>query len=173
MAAPQQDDVELPQVVNLSQTDVENVRAELVRASQSTIHHLEAEEAEVNGVLIGTATTGKLSVRRTAIGAVQTQQAELYDSIVGGIRGETVSVNGRTGLIVATALQAEETNSVVLAGAEIHATNIRTGILFGRQVHGNIETVLDTRTTIIAGVIGGAIAGLVLLAGRLLFGKKK
>lgn len=173
MAAPQQNDIELPQVVNLSQVDVENVRAELVRASQSTIHKLEAEEAEVNGILIGTATTGKLSVRRTAIGAVQTQQAELNDSIVGGVRGETVSVNGKTGLIVATQVQAEETNSIVLAGAEIHATNIRTGIFFGRQVYGNIETLLDTRTTLIAGVIGGTIAGLILLAGRLMFGKKK
>lgn len=173
MAAPQQNDIELPQVVNLSQVDVENVRAELVRASQSTIHKLEAEEAEVNGILIGTAATGKLSVRRTAIGAVQTQQAELNDSIVAGVRGEAVSVNGKTGLIVGTQVQAEETNSIVLAGAEIHATNIRTGIFFGRQVYGNIETLLDARTTLIAGVIGGTVAGLILLAGRMLFGKKK
>jgi hypothetical protein len=75
--------------------------------------------------------------------------------------------------MVARSLEAPEVNGIVVAGTEIHATNIRTGILIGRQVNGNVETVLDTRTALMAGIIGGTVAGLILLAGRLLFGKKK
>jgi hypothetical protein len=173
MAATQPEEVELPQVVNLSQVDAGNVRAEFVRASQTSIEKLEAEEADLNVGIIGVATTGKLNSRRAIIGAVFAKQAELHEAAVAGVRGESISLNGNAGLMVARSLEAPEVNGIVVAGTEIHATNIRTGILIGRQVNGNVETVLDTRTALMAGIIGGTVAGLILLAGRLLFGKKK
>jgi hypothetical protein len=40
-------------------------------------------------------------------------------------------------------------------------------------VNGNVTTVVDGRTVLLAGLAGGTIAGLILLAGKLLFGRKK
>ncbi len=172
MAAPDYDEIEVPQVVNLSQTNVNEVHAELVRASHAAIQTLKAEEADVNGIIIGTANTGKLTGRRVIAGMVTTQQAELEHSFIGGVRGEVVNVNGKTGMMVATTINAPEVSAVLMAGAEVNAGNIRTGLLIGRNVNGNIETLVDAQTAILAGVIGGAVGGLILLAGRLLFRKK-
>jgi len=173
MPAPENEALEIPQVVNLSQTNVETVQAELVRASHAAIRTLQAEEADVNGLIIGTASAGKLTGRRVIAGAINTQQAELNQAWVGGVRGGVVNVTGQTGMIAATTINAPEARVIILAGAEVNSNQIRTGVLIGRNVNGNVETLLDTRTAILVGVAGGVVGGLILLAGRLLFGRKK
>jgi len=64
-------------------------------------------------------------------------------------------------------------HAIAIIGREVHADNIRTGILFSSEIHGNVTTTLDGRTALLAAVVGGIATGLVLLAGRLLFGHKK
>lgn len=172
MSVPENDEVEIPQVVNLSNVNVENVRAELVRASQSTIRSLEAEEADVSGIIVGAATTGKFSGRRVAIGAVNAQQADLRESYVGGVRGESLSVSGNTAMMVANTINAPEAKAVIVAGGQINAETIRAGLLIGRNVNGTVHTLVDARAALTAGVLGGLIAGLVMLAGKLLFRRK-
>jgi hypothetical protein len=56
-----------------------------------------------------------------------------------------------------------------VAGREVHVSESRTGILLARTVHGDVNTVLDTRGALIAGLTGGLFAGLMLLLGRMLF----
>jgi len=58
------------------------------------------------------------------------------------------------------------------AGREVHVNESRTGILLAKTVNGNVNTVLDTRGALIAGLTGGLFAGLMLLLGRMLFGRK-
>ncbi len=56
---------------------------------------------------------------------------------------------------------------VVLAqNAEL--VNSRTGILLAREVHGNVETILDTRGAAVAGLAAGAAVGLAFVVGSLL-----
>jgi hypothetical protein len=173
MTASEHDEIELPQVVNLSQVNVDEVHAELVRASHAAIRRLEAEEADVNGIIIGSAVTGKLNGRQVAIGALNAKHVELREAFIGGVRGESISVSGNTAMMAATTIESPEVRAVIVAGAEINAANIRTGLLVGRKINGNVHTLLDTRTAILAGVFGGLVTGLVMLAGKLLFGKKK
>jgi len=167
------DEIEVPQVVNLSNVNVDNVRAELVRASHAAIRKLEAEEADVNGIIVGTATTGRFSGRRAAIGAINAQQADVREAFVGGVRGESISINGTTAMMVANSINATEAKAAIVAGAQINAQNIRTGLLIGRNINGNVHTLVDGRAALVAGVLGGLIAGLVMLAGKVLFGRKK
>jgi hypothetical protein len=60
----------------------------------------------------------------------------------------------------------------VVAGREVHVNETRTGILLARTVHGDVNTVLDTRGALIAGLTAGLFSGLMLLLGRLLFRRK-
>jgi hypothetical protein len=55
-----------------------------------------------------------------------------------------------------------------LVGREIHAENLRTGILLAGQVNGPVKTMLDTPRAILAGLSAGAAVGLVLWVGQLL-----
>lgn len=172
-ASSENDEMEIPQVVNLSNVNVDSVRAELVRASQSAIRRLEAEEADVSGIIVGAAATGKFSGRRVAIGAINAQQADLRDAYIGGMRGEALSVNGKTAMMVANTINAPEAKAAIVAGAQINAENIHAGLLIGRNINGNVQTLVEARAALAAGVLGGLVVGLVMLVGRLLFRSQK
>jgi hypothetical protein len=57
----------------------------------------------------------------------------------------------------------------ILAAQEVHAPSLRTSVLIARQVEGNVETLADTRQVLLGGLVAGAVLGLFLLLGRLLF----
>jgi hypothetical protein len=173
MAANQPEEAELPQVVNLSNVSVENIEAELVRTHQTSIQQLNAKEVELHISALGTANTGELQANDSIVGMVVSEQAEVKDSIVGGVTAQTLSLDGVSVLALANSMSIKDVDAIVVAGAEINAENIRTGILISGEVKGNVTTVVDGRTVLLAGLAGGTIAGLILLAGKLLFGRKK
>jgi hypothetical protein len=174
MDTNQSEETELPQVTNLSQVSVESVKAELVRTNQTAIRQLEAEEIELNISAVGTAQTNNLSLNDSMAGIIMSEQASVEDSIVGGIRAQAISVNGITGLVTGNAITlGDGVKAGMIAGAKVEAENIYTSILLSPKVVGNVTTTVDGRTALMAGVAGGAIAGVILLVGKLLFGRKK
>jgi hypothetical protein len=171
MAAPEK--METPQIVNLSQTTVDHVQAELVRASLTGIQQLHAEEAELHESAAGLLSGKSLTARRSIIGLVNTGSAVIEQGLTGAVRAENLSVKGKAGVAVGNALQAEDLNAILVAGGEVRAANIRSGLIISRAVHGNVETLLDARSALLAGLVGGVVAGLLLMVGRLLFGRRK
>ena len=57
-------------------------------------------------------------------------------------------------------------------GVKSEGERIESVILLARKVEGNVTTVIDTRGALIAGLVGGLFAGIMLLLGRMLFGRK-
>ena len=173
MSTPQPEDIETPQVINLSQVRVENIQAGLVRASQTAIGELKAEEVELQLSAAVTTQTKDLNAHDSALGGVVAEQASIKESIVGSIRAGSLSFSGVAALSLANNMTCKDLNAIAVVGQELHADNIRTGILLSREIHGNVTTTVDGRTALLAGLAGGAVTGLILLAGRLLFGRKK
>jgi hypothetical protein len=173
MDANQPEETEQPQVVNLSQVSAENIKAELVRTNQTAIQKLDAAEIEMNISAVATANTNSLTLNDSIAGMVMSEQASLEDSLVGGVRAQAISMNGIAGLAVANSIASEEIKSCIVAGAKVEAKSIHTGILISPKVVGNVTATVDGRSALIAGLAGGAVAGVILLAGRLLFGRKK
>jgi hypothetical protein len=56
----------------------------------------------------------------------------------------------------------------LMAAKKAALQNSRTIILLASEVHGNVETVMDTRQAVLAGLISGIAVGLVLFVGNLL-----
>jgi len=173
MAMVQPEESETPQVVNLSQVTVESVVAGLVRASQTSIENLNAEEVELQFSAAGAAQTRDLHARDSALGGVAAEQANVQDSIIGGLRAETINFNGVAAVAVANTITGTDVHAIAVMSQELRADNIRAGILISREIHGNVTTTIDGRTALLAGLAGGAVTGLILLTGRLLFGRKK
>ena len=59
-----------------------------------------------------------------------------------------------------------------VAGRDVHVTESRTGVLIARNISGDVTTMLDTRGALIVGLVSGLFAGLMLMLGRVLFGRK-
>lgn len=173
MTTDETPEAELPQVVNLSNVSVERVEAELVRGSQTAIQQLQAEEAELNLALVATAQAKNLRARESLVFELSATEAHLEDCLIGVAQAENLTLSGQGGVILANSLTGQDIQAVALAGNNVRAANIRTGVLFGRDIQGNVITLVSGRTALLAGLAGGAVAGLILLAGKLLFGRKK
>ncbi|MBI3164621.1 MAG: hypothetical protein HYZ24_08055 [Chloroflexi bacterium] len=96
----------------------------------------------------------------------------MQDNLTGLVRAERASVNGYTGAVVAGSVAVHNSMVGYVAGTDVHMEESRTGILIARHVTGNVTTLLDTRSALIAGLVGGLFAGIMLLLGRMLFGRK-
>jgi len=106
------------------------------------------------------------------MGMVQASEVTLQNSSAGIVRANEVALNGYAGVIVTGQARLGNTYAGVVAGGEVHGERLETVVLLARHVEGNVSTMLDTRGAVLAGLIGGLLAGVFLLLGRLLFGRK-
>ena len=99
-----------------------------------------------------------VTVDQGGIGFVRAGEAKLDRSSAQTLVADTITVNGgTTGLLVAR---------------EVHANPLRAFVVLAQKIDGQVETTLDTRGAILAGLIAGIAAGLVSLVGRLLTQRK-
>ena len=75
-------------------------------------------------------------------------------------------------MVVAGSVEFGNAYAGIVASREVRSEKIESIILLSRHVEGNVTTVIDTRGALIAGLVGGLFAGIMLLLGRMLFGKK-
>ncbi len=79
---------------------------------------------------------------------------------------------GYTGSVVARNAEVHYGLTGVVVGREVHAQGARTVLLIGKNVTGEVRPLIDSRSALIAGLTSGLFTGLILLLGRMLFGRK-
>jgi len=163
---------ETSQATNLSQVSIQTVRAEMARMSQSKALEVHAEDVEMRQSAALEVQTSALSARQSAIGLLQTKDATVYQSNLAMTRAEQANLQGNIGVAVANSLCLENAYSGLVAANEIRGEKIEAVVLLSRKVEGNVSVVLDTRGALIAGLLGGLFAGMILLVGRMVLGKK-
>ena len=161
-----------PQVTNISHADVQSVRAELVRMHQADAETITAEEVDMVQSAAGNIQANHVSSRQSALAMVNATEVLSERSITGLVQAEKASVSGRTGAVIAGSADIRQSMVGYVAGNDVHVEESRTVLLGARTVHGNVTTLLDTRSALIAGLVGGLFAGIMLLLGRTLFGRK-
>lgn len=165
-------EVNSPQVTNISQAEVHNVRAELVRMHQADAENIVAQQVELHQSAAANVKANHINMNQSAIGMANATEVSVASGAVGFAQAEKMSVGGFTGVVVAGSAEVQHGVAVVVAGRDVHVAESRTGILIARNISGDVTTVLDTRGALIAGLVGGLFAGLMLLLGRALFGRK-
>jgi len=160
------------QMTNISQADVQTVRAELVRMHQADAENIIAQEVELQQSAAGNIKTNHLSVHQSAIGMANAAEVLVTSGAVGFVQAEKMSAGGYTGAVLAGSAEVQHGMAVFVAGRDVHVNESRTGILLARNLYGNVTTLLDTRGALIVGLVGGLFAGLMLMLGRMLFGRK-
>jgi len=161
-----------PQVTNVSHADVQSIEAELVRMHQADAERIEAEEVEMQQSAAGTIKAARVSARQSALAQVTAEEVLVEQGLTGYIQAEKASVSGYTGAVVARSADVHNSMVGYVAGSDVHMENSRTVLLVARTVNGNVTTLLDQRSALIAGLVGGLFAGIMLLLGRVLFGRK-
>jgi hypothetical protein len=173
MVSPQQEESEVPQIVNLSQICLETVEAGLVRANQSSIGQITSEEVDLQTSIAGTIQAEEVNVQDSIVGMLVSNQTRVENSIVAGIRAETLDFKGAAGLAIANSMSNTDLDAVAVIGNDVQAQTINTGLLICRKVQGNVTTTLDGKTALLAALAGGVMTGLIIFVGNLVFGRKK
>ena len=159
-------------ITNLSQVDVETVMAESARMHQSSAKEVLADDVEMMQSAAVNVKAGDLTTHESALVLVQAGNVDMQNSVAGAVRAEEIFINGFAGAVAAGSVELGHARVGVLAGREVRGEKIESVILLARNVQGNITTVMDTRDALIAGLVGGLSAGIMLLLGRMLFGRK-
>jgi hypothetical protein len=163
---------EQSQVANLSQVTVETVKAELVRMHQSSASEIQAEDVELNMSSAASVNSARVSTTTSAIAALQSVEVTTQNSVVAAAQAEKMSLSGVAGAVLAGNVELNHTHVGILAGRDVRGEQIKTVVLLAGKVEGNVTTMMDTRGALIAGLVGGLFAGIMLLLGRMLFGRK-
>ena len=165
-------DFESPQVTNISHADVQTVRAELVRMHHADAGNIIAQEVELQQSAAANVKANHFSAHQSGIGMLNAKEVSMAGGAVGFVQAEKMSAGGYTGAVLAGSAEVHHGVAVFVAGRDVHVEHARTGILLGRSVSGSVTTLLDTRGALVMGLVGGLFAGLMLLLGRVLFGRK-
>ena len=160
------------QVTNLEQSSVEVIEAEMVRMHQSAVQEITADEVAMQQAAALDVTAADVSTYQTGLALVSAKEVELNNSAAGVIRADTVNVVGQAGVVVANSVNLGNTYAGVVVGNEVRGERIDTLFLFSNRVEGDVQTVVDTRGALIAGMVGGLLTGIILLIGRLVFGRR-
>jgi hypothetical protein len=160
------------QVANISRARVETVNAELVRMHQAAAQHVEAGEVGLQQSAAVAVQANSVGTYLSALGAVEAEEVLSQKSAIVSVQAEKASVMGYTGTVLARNAEVHYGITGLVAGNEVHAEGARAILLIGRNVSGNVMTLMDSRSALIAGLTSGLFAGLMLLLGRILFRHK-
>jgi hypothetical protein len=169
---PEESVEETPQVTNLDTTSVEVIEAEMVRMHQSAAQEITADEVALHQAAAFDVAAAEVSAHESALGLVNAKDVEMTNSGAGAIRAENVNVAGSAGIVMAETVHLGNTYAGVVACDTVRGEQIETLFLFSGHVEGDVQTVVDTRSALIAGMVGGLLTGTILLIGRLVFGRR-
>jgi len=143
-----------------------------------------AEVAALDGRYLGEITAGEAHINRSAaarvraslvdavqskLGLVRANEVWMRGGTAGAVRAETADLAGCAGVVAGNTVRTGKATAAVVVGREIHAEKIESLVVFGNRIEGEVHTVFDSRQAIMAGMLGGLLAGLILSLTRVLF----
>jgi hypothetical protein len=153
-------------------TSADSVLAETVHMRQSVARRVEGGDVEIRQSAAGQVRGHRVTAHTAAVGLLQAPTATLQSSAVGALRAEHAYLNGAAGGVAANTVEFGSSYAGVVAGREIRAERVDSLVLLAGKVEGEVHATMSTREALIAGILGGLIAGLFLLLGRALFGRR-
>ena len=164
--------VDQPQKTDILQVDAQTINAQLVRMRQSSAGEVAADEVSMQQSAAGFIKADHVSLNQASAGLVNAGEFLSQESSTGFVRAQKASISGYTGAVLAGSADIQHGLVGLVAGRDDHLEEARTVFLLARTVYGNVTTLMDKRSALIAGLVGGLFAGLMLLLGRMLFGRK-
>lgn len=165
-------EIDESQLTNISQETVRDVHAEMVRMHQADAETITADEVEMQQSAAGNVKATRLTARQSAVATVEATEVLAEQAALGYVEAEKASISGYPAVVVAKSADVNNAVAGVVVSKDIQLTESRTILLIGKNINGNVTTLVDTRTALIAGLVGGLFAGIMFLLGRNLSARK-
>jgi ABC-type protease/lipase transport system fused ATPase/permease subunit len=129
---------------------------------------IQADQVSAQG-MINQITANHVSIHDGAVLMVQSGSMDVTDGGIGFARAEQVVFqDGSAGMLVANVVTGENIGANLMISREVQATVIKTSVLLAGRIDGPVETKVDARGALFAGLAAGAGMGVVLAVARLL-----
>jgi hypothetical protein len=140
--------------IDVAESRVDAVRAEHVKMHQSAAREVTADNVELQDCAALSIRGSIVDAHQSAVGAVRSNEVTLDQSLAAAIRADSVELNGYAGFV---------------AAREVRGQQIRALIIRGNKIEGEVRPVFNSRQAVVAGLVGGLFAGLILSLTRVLF----
>ena len=158
------------QVTELSEEQFRDVHAQAIDMHEAAAQTISASDVNMEQSAAGAVKATNVNAHQAALGAIEATQVLSEQSMIGAVQAEKASISGFTGAVAAGTAELHYSVAGVVVGNEVHvADQTRTVLLVSKNVQGNVTTLMDTRSALIAGLLGGLFSGIMLLLGRMLF----
>ena len=161
------------QVASISQEEVRDVQAKTVQMHQAAAQTISASDVEMQQSAAAAVKATNVNAHQAALAAVEATQVLSEQSFIGAMQTEKATVSGYTAAVAAGNAELHYSLAGVVVANEVHvADQTRIALLISKNVQGNVTTLMDTRSALIAGLVASLFSGMMLLLGRNLFGRK-
>jgi hypothetical protein len=155
--------------INLSETSVQKVDAELVRMNRSAAEHIQAEEVEVRQGGVMRVDAGSMTVQQGGVSLANAKNLAMENSFLLAGRAEEARFDSsQVGVLYAGSVDMKYSKNNLMVAQRVSGGPIRSLVLLAGRVDGPVHTYLDTPRSLLAGVAAGVGVGIVLLLGRLM-----
>ncbi len=158
---------------DISQVQVQSVNAQQVNMNQSAAESITAENVVLEKSAVADLNANQITADQSIIGDLRASEVVADQSLIGFVQAERAGVSGFTGAVVAQSADVRSSASVAVIANDVKfQESARTVLLISSRVEGNVTTLVDTRTALIAGLTAGLFASIAVLLGRALFGRR-
>ncbi|HZY44955.1 MAG TPA: hypothetical protein VFF70_09430 [Anaerolineae bacterium] len=137
-----------------------DVNAHAVHMSQSTARELEADRVELHQSAVQLIDADSIELRQSAAQMIDADTLRMQQSLTLGARTETLQAEQSVlGMVRTHEATLADSSVLALAGDHIQAANVNTVFLIGRNIEGDIKTMMDTRGALMFGLAAGGVLG--------------
>ncbi len=144
------------------------VEADIIKIRQSTIRAVEGSHVELQQTAILTVDSERAEVTQGASLIMKCKKLSMNQSIGMLCTGESANLNLTFSPVTISAGETTINKSGigVMASKDIHANNTASLLMIGKNVSGNVTTLLDWRSALTIGAIIGGLMGIFHIIGK-------
>jgi hypothetical protein len=159
---------------DLSQQQVQSINAQQVNMNQSAAETVTAENVTLDKSAVADLNANHVQAEQSVIGELKASDVVADQSLIGYVQAEKAGVSGFVGAVIGQSVDVRSSAAVAVIANDVKfEESARTVLLISSKVEGNVTTLVDTRTALIAGLTAGLFASIAVLLGQALFGRRK
>jgi hypothetical protein len=147
-------------VVETSGQSIHEVKAQTVHLAQSMAQELEADRVELHQSAAQAIDADQVELHQSAAQIVEADTIRMQQSVALGARADTLQGEQSVlGMVRTQDTTLADSNVLALVGDRIQAANVNTVFLIGRDISGDVKTMMDTRGALMFGLAAGGVLG--------------
>lgn len=147
--------------------------ADVITLEGGTVDAVEADRVQIVQGGARTITASEVNINTGSAFSIEADQVVMQQSGAFVAQARQMGLDTSTGFaLLGNEVDMEKSRAGMVVARDINLSNSSTVVLLAKNVTGPVETLLDTRGAIYAGLIAGIAMGMVRFAGSLLTRKR-